>query len=115
MDSRHGEPFTDILRDLLGCGIFNFFIWRTQRKLASHEFSTMSLREFVGRTLEEVVTNRLTPVLASVMETSQVVDLQDLLRRFAFNMVCMVSLGIESILVAWILCFTYQFWSELST
>nr|DAD19222.1 TPA_asm: hypothetical protein HUJ06_020685 [Nelumbo nucifera] len=29
------------------------------------------------------------------METSQVVDLQDLLRRFAFDTVCMVSLGID--------------------
>ncbi|XP_010250748.1 PREDICTED: cytochrome P450 94B3-like [Nelumbo nucifera] len=92
-----GQPFTDILGDLLGCGIFNVDgeLWRAQRKLASHEFSTKSLREFVGKTLNQVVKNRLTPVLASAMETDQIVDLQDLLRRFAFDTVCMVSLGID--------------------
>ncbi|KAK8687672.1 hypothetical protein V6N13_086474 [Hibiscus sabdariffa] len=92
-----GKPFTEILGDLLGCGIFNVDgeLWSTQRKLASHEFSTKSLREFVMKTLQEEVDNRLVPLLESAMETEQVLDLQDVFRRFAFDSVCKVSLGYD--------------------
>ncbi|XVF54679.1 hypothetical protein PTKIN_Ptkin05aG0200200 [Pterospermum kingtungense] len=90
-----GKPFTEVLGDLLGCGIFNVDgeLWNTQRKLASHEFSTKSLREFVVKTLQEEVENRLLPLLEEAMESEKVVDLQDVLRRFAFDTVCKVSLG----------------------
>ncbi|XVE56597.1 hypothetical protein DITRI_Ditri04bG0023800 [Diplodiscus trichospermus] len=90
-----GKPFTEILGDLLGCGIFNVDgeLWSTQRKLASHEFSTKSLRDFVVQTLQEEVENRLIPLLEEAMETQKVLDLQDVLRRFAFDTICKVSLG----------------------
>ncbi|XP_062105455.1 cytochrome P450 94B3 [Humulus lupulus] len=92
-----GRPFTEILGDFLGYGIFNVDgeLWRTQRKLASHEFSTKSLQEFVMNTLEEEVENRLLPLFDSLAEEAKSVDLQDLLRRFAFNVICKVSLGID--------------------
>ncbi|KAI9174564.1 hypothetical protein LWI28_019270 [Acer negundo] len=92
-----GKPFTEILGDLLGCGIFNVDgeLWSSQRKLASHEFSTKSLREFIVKTLQEEVENRLIPLLEDAMETEKVLDLQDLLRRFAFDIVCKVSLGTD--------------------
>lgn len=56
-----GKPFTEILGDLLGFGIFNVDgeLWATQRKLASHEFSTKSLREFLVKVLEDEVDHRL--------------------------------------------------------
>jgi cytochrome P450 len=46
-----GEPFTAILHDLLGKGIFNSDgdAWKLQRKVASYEFNTRSLRNFVLR------------------------------------------------------------------
>ncbi|XVF13916.1 hypothetical protein REPUB_Repub09cG0011000 [Reevesia pubescens] len=92
-----GKPFTEILGDFLGYGIFNVDgeLWRMQRKLASHAFSTHSLREYVMSTLEEEVENQLLPLLESLAEASEVVDLQDLLRRLAFNMICKVSLGVD--------------------
>ncbi|EEF51798.1 cytochrome P450, putative [Ricinus communis] len=92
-----GKPFTEILGDLLGCGIFNADgeLWSTQRKLASHEFSTKSLREFVVKTLQEVVENRLIPLLEDAADRESVLDLQDVLRRFAFDIVCLVSLGTD--------------------
>lgn len=39
-----GKPFTDVLGDLLGMGIFNVDgeLWHAQRKLVSHEFSARS-------------------------------------------------------------------------
>ncbi|KAF3435231.1 hypothetical protein FNV43_RR22318 [Rhamnella rubrinervis] len=92
-----GRLFTEILGDFLGFGIFNVDgeLWRTQRKLVSHEFSTKSLREYVMNTLQEEVEHRLLPVLESLVTSAQVIDLQDLLRRFAFNAICKVSLGID--------------------
>ncbi|XP_057972350.1 cytochrome P450 94B3-like [Malania oleifera] len=92
-----GKPFTDILGDLLGCGIFNVDgdLWTTQRKLASHEFTTRSLREFVMKTLEEEVQTRLFPLLQSAARGGEIVDLQEVLRRFAFDIVCKVSLGTD--------------------
>ncbi|XVF60037.1 hypothetical protein PTKIN_Ptkin08bG0010600 [Pterospermum kingtungense] len=92
-----GKPFTEILGDFLGYGIFNVDgeLWRAQRKLASHAFSTSSLREFVMRTLEGELQDHLLPLLESLAEASEVVDLQDLLRRLSFNMICKVSLGVD--------------------
>ncbi|XP_010250749.1 PREDICTED: cytochrome P450 94B3-like [Nelumbo nucifera] len=92
-----GKPFTEILGDLLGYGIFNVDgeLWRTQRKLVSHEFTTKSLREFVVKTLVEEVEERLLPLLESASANNKVVDMQELLRRFAFDTVCKVSLGMD--------------------
>ncbi|KAL5581368.1 hypothetical protein UlMin_013810 [Ulmus minor] len=92
-----GRPFTEILGDFLGFGIFNVDgeLWRVQRKLASHEFSTKSLREYVMNTLKEEVGERLLPVMESLAMEDEEIDLQDLLRRFAFNVICNVSLGID--------------------
>ena len=90
-----GKPFTEILGDLLGCGIFNVDgeLWSTQRKLASHEFSTRSLRDFIVKTLEEEVQQRLIPLLEWASSGSHIVDLQDVLRRLTFDTICKVSLG----------------------
>ncbi|KAJ9140175.1 hypothetical protein P3X46_030852 [Hevea brasiliensis] len=92
-----GKPFTEILGDLLGCGIFNVDgeLWCTQRKLAIHKFSTKSLREFVVKTLQEEVENRLIPLLEKAADDEKVLDLQDVLRRFAFDIVGRVSLGTD--------------------
>ncbi|XP_022982702.1 cytochrome P450 94B3 [Cucurbita maxima] len=92
-----GKPFTEILGDFLGCGIFNVDgeLWRTQRKLASHEFSAKSLQEFVVETLESEVEMRLLPALETSSRDGAVVDLQDLLKRFAFGVIGKVVLGSE--------------------
>ncbi|KAL2515119.1 Cytochrome [Forsythia ovata] len=90
-----GKPFTDLLGDFLGVGIFNVDgeKWSLQRKLASHEFSAKSLREFVVKILEDKVENRLLPVLENAAENNIILDMQEVLRRFAFDTICEVSLG----------------------
>ncbi|CAN4087968.1 unnamed protein product [Withania somnifera] len=92
-----GQPFTEILGDFLGRGIFNVDgeLWNAQRKLASHEFSTKSLRELVVQILEEVVETRLIPLLNQAAKSGKVLDLQDVLRCFAFDTICKVSLGTD--------------------
>ncbi|KAI3512819.1 hypothetical protein L1887_20139 [Cichorium endivia] len=90
-----GKPFTDLLGDFLGMGIFNVDgeLWSTQRKLASHEFSTKSLREFVVSVLEEEITKRLIPLLENSIENGDVLDMQDIFKRLAFDTICKISLG----------------------
>ncbi|XP_022871613.1 cytochrome P450 94B3-like [Olea europaea var. sylvestris] len=90
-----GKPFTDLLGDFLGVGIFNVDgeKWSLQRKLASHEFTAKSLREFVVKILEDEVQNRLLPVLENAAENNIILDMQEVLRRFAFDIICEVSLG----------------------
>ncbi|KAG6525485.1 cytochrome P450 94B3-like [Zingiber officinale] len=92
-----GKPFTEILGDLLGRGIFNADgqLWHAQRKLASREFTTRSMREGLITELESETSVRLLPRLRDASVTGRHVDVQDLLRRFAFDVICQVSLGMD--------------------
>ncbi|KAG8388089.1 hypothetical protein BUALT_Bualt02G0088900 [Buddleja alternifolia] len=93
-----GKPFTELLGDFLGVGIFNVDgdMWSTQRKLASHEFSAKSLREFVVKVLEDEVETRLIPILENAaLNDNIILDMQEVLRRFAFDTICQVSLGMD--------------------
>ncbi|KAF0896618.1 hypothetical protein E2562_026318 [Oryza meyeriana var. granulata] len=94
-----GKPFTDVLGDLLGMGIFNVDgeLWHAQRKLVSHEFSARALRELEVTVLEAEAQDRLVPALATAAGggSGGVVDMQDVLRRFAFDVICRVSLGVD--------------------
>ncbi|KAI3503563.1 hypothetical protein L1887_32009 [Cichorium endivia] len=91
-----GKPFTDILNDFLGCGIFNVDgeLWHAQRKLASQQFSSRSLREHVEITVTEAVKTKLFPLLDS-LAGGKAVDLQEVLRRLGFDIVCRLSLGFD--------------------
>ena len=91
-----GKPFTEILGDFLGNGIFNVDgnLWLKQRRLATHDFTPTSLREYVT-VLRNEVEKELLAFLNAAAEDSQPFDLQELLRRFTFNIVCIVFLGID--------------------
>nr|CAD1829137.1 unnamed protein product [Ananas comosus var. bracteatus] len=90
-----GARSSALLHDFLGRGIFNSDgdAWRAQRKTASFEFNTRSLRSFVVRCVRREVAARLIPLLDDAADRGRVVDLQDVLERFAFDNVCQVSFG----------------------
>ncbi|XP_073134181.1 cytochrome P450 94B3-like [Henckelia pumila] len=92
-----GKPFTELLGDFLGLGIFNVDgeKWSLQRKLASHEFSAKSLREFVVKVLEGEVETRLIPILENAAENDAILDMQEVLKRFGFDTICKVALGTD--------------------
>ncbi|KAL5076204.1 hypothetical protein RYX36_015188 [Vicia faba] len=92
-----GKPFTEVLGDLLGGGIFNVDgkLWSDQRKLVSHQFTTRSLKDFVAKTLEDEVQHRLIPLLELASNSNLVIDMQDILTRLTFEIVCKVSLGYD--------------------
>ncbi|XP_062203625.1 cytochrome P450 CYP94D108-like [Phragmites australis] len=87
-----GEHAISMLEDFLGHGLFNSDgeQWLWQRKNASHQFSKRSLRKFVADVVQAEVANRLLPLFR---RDSGVLDMQDVLERFAFDTICMVAFG----------------------
>ncbi|KAF0912578.1 hypothetical protein E2562_015268 [Oryza meyeriana var. granulata] len=88
-----GERFASLLHDFLGRGIFNSDgeAWRSQRKAASYEFNTRSLRAFVARCVHGELHGRLLPLLRRAAAEGVAIDLQDALERFAFDNICRVA------------------------
>ncbi|KAM4122198.1 hypothetical protein ACJW30_01G064300 [Castanea mollissima] len=92
-----GNIFMTVLKDFLGQGIFNSDgeLWKIQRKTASYEFNTKSLRNFIMENVTVEISTRLVPVLTKASETQQVLDLQDILERFAFDNVCKLAFNVD--------------------
>ncbi|XP_021764274.1 cytochrome P450 94A2-like [Chenopodium quinoa] len=91
-------PFQkSVLGDLLGDGIFNADseTWKFQRQVASYEFNTKSLRKFVEDVVEHELTNRLLPMLSEAAKNGTILDLQNILRRFAFDNICKIGFGYD--------------------
>ncbi|ESQ51204.1 hypothetical protein EUTSA_v10016556mg [Eutrema salsugineum] len=93
-----GKQFSVILGDLLGRGIFNSDgdTWRFQRKLASLELGSVSVRVFAHAIVRTEIETRLIPVLTSFSsEPGSVLDLQDVFRRFSFDTISKLSFGFD--------------------
>ncbi|GLJ31566.1 hypothetical protein SUGI_0633380 [Cryptomeria japonica] len=96
-----GNYFRLLLHDLLGTGIFNADgeAWKLQRKVASYEFSTNSLRDFIAESVQDEVTHRLLPLLRKAAATNHQgesrLDMQDVFKRFAFDNICKVAFGMD--------------------
>ncbi|OVA05298.1 Cytochrome P450 [Macleaya cordata] len=92
-----GEVFKITLTDFLGTGIFNSDgdNWKFQRQISSHEFNTRSLRKFIESVVKTELSDRLIPFLSSTAEKNSVLDLQDILQRFAFDNICKIAFGFD--------------------
>ncbi|KAK4392081.1 cytochrome [Sesamum angolense] len=92
-----GKPFSAILGDFLGRGIFNVDgdSWRFQRKMASLELGRVSIRAFAIEVVHQEIDRRLIPLMESVSGGEEVVDLQDVFRRFSFDCICRFSFGLD--------------------
>ncbi|XP_065857642.1 cytochrome P450 94C1-like [Euphorbia lathyris] len=93
-----GKRFSAILGDFLGRGIFNVDgdSWRFQRKMASLELDSFSIRAYAFEIVRWEIENRLLPLLSSVSELSKnQIDLQDVFRRFSFDCICRFSFGVD--------------------
>lgn len=93
-----GKPFSAILGDLLGRGIFNVDgdSWKFQRKMASLELGSVSIRTFAFEIVTSEIKNRLIPLMSSIAGRSEaILDLQDVLRRFSFDNICRFSFGLD--------------------
>ncbi|KDP42721.1 hypothetical protein JCGZ_23661 [Jatropha curcas] len=93
-----GKPFSTILGDFLGQGIFNVDgdLWRFQRKMASLELDRFSIRSYAFDIIRFEIEDRLIPLLKSIsIKEDRVIDLQDVFRRFSFDSICRFSFGID--------------------
>ncbi|XP_059627470.1 cytochrome P450 94C1 [Cornus florida] len=93
-----GKPFSAILGDLLGRGIFNVDgdSWLFQRKMASLEFGSLSIRSYAFEIVTSQIHWRLLPILSSFScKENTVLDLQDVFRRFSFDNICQFSFGLD--------------------
>ncbi|KAK1365965.1 Cytochrome P450, family 94, subfamily D, polypeptide 2 [Heracleum sosnowskyi] len=70
-------------------------IWKVQRKTASYEFNTKSLRNFVVHISAAELQTGLIPILRESARKNRVVDLQDLLERFAFDNICKLAFNVD--------------------
>ncbi|KAF9610732.1 hypothetical protein IFM89_024582 [Coptis chinensis] len=92
-----GHLSSTILNDFLGTGIFNADgdNWKFQRRISSHEFNTKSLRKFVVTIVETELSDHLIPILSATAAKRTIVDLQDILQRFAFDNICKIAFGFD--------------------
>ncbi|KAG6557498.1 hypothetical protein Mapa_000772 [Marchantia paleacea] len=92
-----GDTVLEGLRPLLGHGIFNADgdLWKSQRKVASFEFNTRTLRDFVVEFVHNETHERLLPVLAKAHSDGRVIDIQDIFLRFAFDNICLLGFGCD--------------------
>ncbi|KAL3518509.1 hypothetical protein ACH5RR_021098 [Cinchona calisaya] len=93
-----GKAFSVILGDLLGRGIFNVDgdSWKFQRKMASLELGSVSMRFYAFEIVANEIKTRLIPLLSSVSsKEGTILDLQDVLRRFSFDTICKFSFGLD--------------------
>lgn len=92
-----GKRFIALLEDFLGKGIFNSDgeLWRIQRKTASYEFNTKSLRNFLMENVTTETQTRLIPLLRTSALSNKLLDLQDILERFAFDNICKLAFNVD--------------------
>ncbi|GAB4859753.1 hypothetical protein Ancab_011231 [Ancistrocladus abbreviatus] len=91
-----GDPFSVILGDFLGKGIFvaDGETWRFQRKIASLELGSVSIRSYAYEILLSEIQTRLIPLLTTVGDKA-LLDLQEVFRRFSFDNICRFSFGVD--------------------
>eukprot|EP00897_Mesotaenium_endlicherianum_P010830 jgi/Mesen1/9776/ME000007S09824 len=92
-----GPVFQTIFREFLGHGIFNSDgnSWTTQRKSASYEFATKSLRDLMVHAFCKESQERLLPTLQRAAVLGQPLDLQDIFARYAYDTICLVGFGAD--------------------
>lgn len=93
-----GKPFSTILGDFLGRGIFNVDgdSWKFQRKMACLELGKMSMRSHAFEVVNYEIDHRLIPHVLSVSQKDhRVFDVQDVFKRFSFDVICKFSFGYD--------------------
>ncbi|KAL3628328.1 hypothetical protein CASFOL_027374 [Castilleja foliolosa] len=92
-----GKPFSAILGDFLGRGIFNVDgdSWKFQRKMASLELGRVPIRAYSFEIVTHEINHRLLPILDGFFTKNESFDLQDVFRRFSFNSICRFSFGLD--------------------
>ncbi|XP_052210252.1 cytochrome P450 94A2-like [Diospyros lotus] len=92
-----GRFFKTTFMDLFGNSMFNADgeMWRSQRHVSSHEFSTQVLCRYIQSVVDPMLSHRLLPILSAAAMNGTVLDLQDILQRFAMDNICQFAFGYD--------------------
>ncbi|XP_074317850.1 cytochrome P450 94A2-like [Silene latifolia] len=90
-----GPHHKAVFRDLFGDSMFteNGDPWKAQRQFVGFEFTHKALQNYVENVVNPEISERLIPFLSDTVKEKKVIDLQDLLRRYAFDNVSTVAFG----------------------
>ncbi|XP_074317854.1 cytochrome P450 94A2-like [Silene latifolia] len=90
-----GAYYKTVFGDLFGDSMFtgDGDVWKTQRQIAGLEFTHKALQNYVEKVVNTEISERLIPFLSDAAKENKVIDLQDLLRRYAFDNVSTVAFG----------------------
>ncbi|ARF10296.1 cytochrome P450 family protein [Hokovirus HKV1] len=92
MDNYHREPVYTVCDELLGNGIFNVdgMQWKTQRRIASHMFSTAKLN---NKALEsfKLCINKIIKRIDYYAENNITFDIKDLFFRTTMDSICLIA------------------------
>lgn len=91
-----GDYHKGVMGDLFGKGIFaaDGDVWRHQRKLASHEFSTKVLRDF-STVVFRSNTAKLVKKVSEAAVNKEIISLQDLLMKSTLDSIFKVGFGFD--------------------
>nr|XP_043628820.1 cytochrome P450 704C1-like [Erigeron canadensis] len=91
-----GKHFCDIMKDLLGDGIFavDGDQWREQRKITSHVLASKVLKDYSSEIFRNN-TFKLRNILSEAANTNQTVDINDLLMKATMDSLFKVAFGVD--------------------
>ncbi|KDO37689.1 hypothetical protein CISIN_1g047842mg [Citrus sinensis] len=90
-------PDFRMIMEPLGDGVLNADgdLWKIQRKIIHSVMKHNKFESALEKVAHQKMETGLIPVLDHASELGTVVDLQDVLKRFAFDNICMLVLGID--------------------
>nr|QWK52390.1 cytochrome P450 86C4 [Isatis tinctoria] len=92
-----GTFFKDRFSDLLEDGIFNAddASWKEQRRIIITEMHSTRFMEHSFQTTQHLVRKKLLNVMESFARSQEAFDLQDVLLRLTFDIICIAGLGAD--------------------
>ncbi|KAJ6410301.1 hypothetical protein OIU84_007117 [Salix udensis] len=92
-----GLEFKEIFAESFGDGIFcaDGDRWKTQRRTIHSFIKDSKFEEAVERIIQRKVSQGIFVILEHFSEQREEVDMQDVLKRFAFDFVCLLMLGFD--------------------
>ncbi|VFQ87139.1 unnamed protein product [Cuscuta campestris] len=94
-DYPKSRNFEDSFLDLFGGSIFlaDGDNWKRQRMLNGAEFHAKGFLTFIKSITQEELSERMFPLLSGAAQGDKVLDFQDVMRRFTFDVVARLALG----------------------
>ena len=69
--------------------------WTVQRKIASYEFNTGSLKHFISDVVKTEMIEIPMPYLSKAWHDNSIFDLQEVMGKFTFSTICKIAFGVD--------------------